>query len=323
MTQCDRAVRFETCYYASLCWYALGRLGFQAKGAPAIDKAQAARLSNLAEQFGFRAPVAGGPLFALVYQIPSYLNPDSTEAMGEILSVVTSLVCNRHAGGLLSRWPEQAARWLSWYTELALNRVLDSAHVDADRVCAALDEWTAYLRDLWPRYQGVFADRIASFPFSEYEEHCSLDRAFELWEGSFDTEYPYDKFVVVACPENLTLASSLGPGKVVIGTAAGWALVRHSTIHEIGVRFLAGRPLETHPTLAAALLEDSESVLRLIEAEVCHRKISLFPGLGEDLFMKGMVLESLAAWRATQELRGPFHDWFATLYVEARRDGVV
>jgi hypothetical protein len=316
-------VRFEKCLYASLCWHALRRLGFHSEDERATDAEPAARLSGLADHFGFCAPVAGGPLFAFIYQIPSYADPQTPEAMDRILEVAKRVVRRGDADELLSEWPEAGSRWLRWYTRVALSETLDSLQAEAGRVDAALDEWAAYLRSLWADYARTLARKLTDYPFLEHATKCTSDNAFEAWEGAFSLDYPGRSFVVVPCPENPTLATSLGPDRIVIGAAVGSELVRHSVVHEIGVRLLAGERLTASPRLRGALRADPEGVLRLIEAEVCFRKPSLFPDLGEDLFLKGMALEPLVFWRGRQEPRGPFPEWLATLYFEAKRAGLI
>lgn len=246
------SIHLSSSYYASLCWYGLKKLGFTG-GEPDPGFVEwSRRLSELGGDFAFAAPLAGGPVFNFVYQIPGYLDPAEAAELGDIVR--------------------------------------------------ALEE---------------------GLPLRGHEERCRRLDPVEAWEKELGLPYPYDRFELVICPESRTVASSLGPEKVVFGAAHAWPLMRNAVVHEIGVRMISFEHLSNHPATRPLMERDYLGVLKLIETEICFRKPRLLPDLTDDPFIRSMRLEKLVEWRTGKRPGADLAASLAEWHTEAKALGLI
>jgi hypothetical protein len=316
-------ISLETGYYASLCWFGLKQLGLLSQEANPAYAHWAKEFSKVGSSFGFRAPLSGGPLFRLLYQMPGDINPATPEEMRTVLQACQQIICDGSLAAFTSRWPAQTRHWPAWYHAIARQQILqDFSSLEAG-VSRLLEAWADFLEELWPDYQVDYAARLQNYPFSEYQQRCARWDLFTAWREELGVEYPYTDFTLVICPENPSLASSLGPQKVVIGSRYGWDAVRHTIIHEVGVRYASLGALAAYLPTARLLQEDYFGLLKVIEAEICYRKPRLMPELTGDVFAKGMNLEALIAWRSTLGDASPIllPETIFRLYQAAREGG--
>lgn len=316
-------IRLQKSYYVSLCWYGLRLLGFAGEDADPAYAAWARRLSRLGDAFGFHAPLAGGPLFAFVYQIPGYLDPRDPPELLEVMELGKSFLRTGDVQPLLDRWPGRTHYWDRWYHAIEREDILHTFAGQADAACHAIDGWVEYMQALWPDYRELYLRATEAYPFAEYEQRCRDLEAFRKWQAELGLAYPFSDFVLVICPESPTQASSLGPEKVVFGAQHPWQQMQNAVVHEIGVRYLAPHLFAEHPAASAVLRADQLGLLRLLETEVCYRKPRLLPALQEDAFIDGMGLQALVEWRARQKVKGDLVMAIAGLYAKARKEGLL
>jgi hypothetical protein len=317
LSQKSLVVRLDVSYYASLCWYGLQQLGFAHSPLNPQYASWAEKMEDLGATFDFRPPIAGGPLFTFVYQIPGYLNPADPAELGGILEAVKDFL---HSADLeaFTRWPDKTQHWDKWYHAVARQRMREQLAGQEASACQLLDLWFEFMAQLWPLYREIYTCKLRGYPFDACEERANRVKAFEEWQHEYHLDYPYTVFDLVICPENPTYASSLGPEKVVFSAMHGWGDLRHALVHELGVRFPGLHRLAENPEVRLLMEEDELGVLKLLEAEVCVRKRRLLPDLDEDVFERSMRLERLVAWRAAQKVNGNFLADFASLYRDAR-----
>jgi hypothetical protein len=287
-------------YYASLCWYGLKASGLIGQEADPAYRAWMEKFSHIGADFGFRAPLAGGPLFRLLYQIPGDINPATPDELHAVMQACGQLI---HEGSLerfLSGWPEETHSWPSWYHPIFLQQIKDELGNNIDAVSELLEAWADFLTGLWDSYQSEYNAKLQGYPFDEYQLRCTELDIFTAWERVLRVEYPFQTFGLVICPESPTLASSLGPERVVIGSHHGWEAVRHTAYHEMGVRFVPLSALAAYQPTAQLILDDYLGLLKIIEAEICYRKRKLLPELTSDSFAKRMNLLGIIEWRSRQ-----------------------
>lgn len=315
-------IRLQKSYYVSLCWYGLKQLGFvQGTTSPGYED-WAKKLSNLGGTFGFHVPMASGPLFSFVYQIPGYLNPKDPSEMRDIMQAGKESL-RTDSKDFLNKWPEKTRHWNKWYHSVAREEVRRNFAGQENAACKTLDVWTEYMEFLWPQYSEIYIENLKEYPFEEYEKRCNRLDAFESWRKEFTLEYPYTDFYLVICPENRTVASSLGPEKIVFGAMHSWDTMRHSVVHEIGGRFLGLHLLAENPVTSTIMRKDLLGLLKLLETEVCYRKPRVLPNLKEDGFIKGMNLQALVELRANQKIDRNLVEFFAVLYDKAKQEGLL
>ena len=316
----DVSVRHH--YYPSLCYWGLNQAGFNRDGFVRYEE-WARELSALGDAFAFAPPSAGGPMFSLLYQIPSYLDPQDPSELPKITEGLKHFIRTGKMEFFLHQWPEGTRHWEQWFTEPCVEYILRGMGEDREGACALTERFFEYMDFLWPQYASRFA---RSTEDSALDDRLGrLDpRIAECWEDLLGVGYPYDAFSLIICPESPTAASSLGPEKVVFGQDHSLDMMEHAFVHEVGVRTIGLHRLAEHPATAELMMDDYVAMLKLIEAEVCYHKPHVLPGLERDLFLEGMGLGSLVEDRAqmTESRRQlDLPEFFALWFKDARHRG--
>lgn len=310
-------------YYASLCFYCLAQLGFTgAEPDPALAE-WSVELSGLGAAFSFRAPLAGGPLFTLLYQIPAYLDIQTPEELRGVVDGLHTFVRTGSLDSLMEHNADRTAFWDEWYVTAWTEQILSPLRGMEEQACRAINRFSDLLSLLWDQYKSLYLQKLATYPFVERQSLLRAQKPFRLWADELGWDYPYRDFEFVICPESRSSASSLGPEKIVFGARHDEHLMVNSLIHEVGVRFFSMGRLARHTQLGPQLRQDYEGIIKLVETEVCFRKPRLMPGLTDDPFIRGMKLGDLIAWRSRQreglDLLGDLADWYAM----ARAEGLL
>jgi hypothetical protein len=68
---------------------------------------------------------------------------------------------------------------------------------------------------------------------------------------------------------------------------------------------------------------DYAGMIKLIETEVCVRKLNILPQIGNDGFVTGQGLQSLVNWRVKIEPDSTFEDSLPALYLQAKEAGLL
>lgn len=312
-------VSVESSYYPSLCYYMLGKLGFLGQRPDSEFERWSQRLSSVGSSFAFCAPFAGGPLFTLIYQIPGYLNPKTPHDLVQIASDLKEAVIAHDITPVVNR-----ATYLDgWYTTAWVSNLFSTLSGQEHLACEVIDTFTPLALEQWQVYAPLFHERLAKFPWSEAQALAGKYDYFGKWQEILQTEYPYSRFCLIVCPESRTLASSLGPEKVVYGSCHSIDHMQNTLFHEIGVRFANLGALASDHKTSQIMKDDYGGMIKIIEAEICHLKPALMPGLVTDLFIRGMKLDELVAWRRSQPEIFPLPDRLTSLYTEAKRQGLI
>ncbi len=324
-------VRVTRNYYVSLCWYGFGQLGYGGKKANPEYAGFGRKLTTSVGDLGFRQPMIRGPIFQLIFQLPGYFDPRSQEEMADLFAAVRRFIRSGSLDEFRPKWPAQARALEEWFPDGAKSYFQNTFGGREEVVNQALDTWALYMRILWPRYKSVYEAKLADYPFEAYESQCNRLGAFEAWQRELGVEYPYADLVLVVCPENPTMATSIGPDKIVFGAMHSLEDLKNSAVHEVGVRLPSLSLLFQHPATSAAMITDYDGMLRLVQTEICYRTPRILPGLSTDNFVTGMRIEKLMAWRSGQEQSGGLPDaasagpaeLLSELYARAKKDGVI
>ncbi|QVK17473.1 hypothetical protein KHQ81_11520 [Mycoplasmatota bacterium] len=301
-------------YYASLCYYGLKQLGFIGGKVNEKYQHEAEKLEKFGTEFAFCAPAAGGPIFTLVYQIPSYLNPNSVDKLIKIQEAINHFVCSQSIEVFKNSWPSETKYWDDWYNSSWMTYLFKSISRNPKKVIKVVDYFFKFINKLWPIYQDIYRSKIINYDLLSWENDCKQVQVFKKWNEELGINYPYDEFNLIICPENPTTASSLGPQQIVFGDKYKWSMMKNTLVHEVGVRYLGLKTLSEHPLTSNIMKNDYFSMIKLIETEVCYRKPRLIPNLLEDPFVKGMQLENLLIWRRTQKEYKSLIESFAHWY---------
>lgn len=263
----------------------------------------------LGREFKCRPPLAGGPLFTLLFQIPAYFEGDSLEDVLEAYSLAERCVASRSfnplrraLGPALDEWFPQEVEEL-FFKELG---AFDEAKLAAaiNLLKGALAEaYDAFKREEWSGMAG----RIQRVKSALETALRGVD-VIELWEELLSVDFPFAQFAVLLC-EPCGTVSSLLAEKVVVPSKASLENLLNAIVHEAGVHFFTPRRLLRHPDLRERYLSDKLGTLRAVEALVCHLKAEILSSVGvrleQDPFIVGMNLqrEVEVARRAFRETR--------------------
>ncbi len=311
-------VNIKKSYYASLCFYGLKQLGLiGGKTNPKYEQ-NTKKLETLGKEFAFCPPSAGGPIFTLVYQIPSYLDPTSVSELEKINHVLIQFIKNESIHSFQDIYPKKTIYWDKWYTKSWLNYLFKNIRKNKEKVIDIVNYFHEFLIKLWPHYLHEYHQLLNHYNMKDYESKCRTLNVFSKWEQVLNMKYPYDEFNLIICPESYTTASSLGPQKIVFGSCHSWDVMKNALIHEVGVRFMNLHLLSTHPDTSDIMEKDYFGIIKLIETEVCFQKSKLLPGLEADPFISGMKLEELIDYRMTQKNYDTVPSLFKKMYKEAK-----
>ena len=315
MTEGSRGhVRTATSYYASLCWFGLRELGFTGSTPNPQLEDWRRRIESLGAAFDFRPPVAGGPMFGLLYQIPAYLAPSDAEALDDIQACIHTALRTQSMACFHESWPTKTANWGSWYK-------IDIG--DASQAADLAGTFFDFIRTLWDEYRPAYTHQLGGFPFKVEQDHLNAIAIFDRWEKSLGVSYPYDEFRMIICPETPAYASSVGPDAIVFGLKTGREEIVPSAIHEVGVRYSNLGYLTQYKPTADIIASDYTGLLKIIEAETCYQKMRVFPEIETDQFLSPSW-EAIVAWREHQTVTfDNYYDHLARMYKQGVKDGLL
>ncbi len=316
-------INLKKSFYPSLCYHGLKKLGFTGENPEKDCLERSKNLSDMGDDFSFSAPVAGGPLFTFVYQIPGYLEPDDVEGYGEVMENVKDMILEKSIESFVQNRSYETDHWEKWYNECLMNYIFQDIEGKEESVNRVIDEFTEFLLDIWDDYKRIYENKFQNYPFDELQANIDDLEVEEIWNNEFEHGYPYDRFDLIVCPESRTTASSLGPEKVVFSADYPWEIMKNSVIHEIGVRYFDLSKLCKDDRTHDHMYDDYVGILRLIETEVCYRKKKIMPNLRKDSFVKGMELEELVDWRSKREFKDDMIDAMSEFYGNAKENDLI
>ncbi|MFP4456766.1 MAG: hypothetical protein ACLFPS_03835 [Clostridia bacterium] len=314
---------FNKNIYPSSAYYVLKQLGL----IPGQEDPKFLELGNqisaLGKSFSLQSSLAGGPLFRLIYQIPSYLEITPIE-FDKYFQSTSNFVKFKDLDIFLDRWPNKTKFFKQWYTSGWINLLSKSIDHDPSRALAIIETFLLILHDSWSKYENIYQDKLFALILKKenLEKEYNSYNIFDRWEKSFNNKYPYDNLEVIICPESNSIASSLGPEKLVIGSSRMDSCL-NSLIHEIGLRMLNLNYFANNSYTRAIMKEDYHGFLVLMEAEICYRKKELFPEIKEDMFMNVMNMEAIVKWRTNKDVDAELAKSFAVWYNELKDLGML
>lgn len=316
-------IKLEKNYYSSLCWYGFKQLGLADTPANPEYQTWADQLSPLLANLNLPSPMLGGPLYKFIYQFPVYLNPNDPEKLQKIFTVTKEFIRSGSMQGFVDNWPKLTHYWDTWYCPISIALLKESFSAHEETVFQVMDVWAEFMKLLWPEYLEIYEEKINQYPIEEYQERCDQLTVFKDWDEQFSANYPYNEFHVIICPESPTMAGRIGPEKIVVGAKYGWDILINAITHEIGVRYPALNRLAEAPNTRDLFKTDYSGVVKLIETEICVRKLAMLPDLKNDGYVTAMGLQNLVNWRVAIELDSTFEASLPALYAKATEDGLL
>lgn len=254
-------------------------------------------LKTFMSNFGHRPPMAGGPLFLFLYQIPSYF---PAETLDEILGNIDMIIEGLEGGWIdyqgldqdtikaLEVWiPPQIVEYSSdlespmfeQITEI-LNRLKDIATYS----------YESFYGEHWRKIKPLLLERAM-----EIQERFEGLPVFEAWSEALDLTFPYKEFVFYLC-EARRGGTSLLAEKFVLSYDVALERAMDTIIHEVGIHFII-RPGEylTKGLTVEDFIRHQEEIGRMEEAVTCYFKPHVYESLGvtlrEDYHLPLMKIE--------------------------------
>ncbi len=242
-------------------------------------------LRGFAHHFSGRPPVAGGPLFLFLYQIPSYF---PAENLDEILGNIDMII-----GGLGGGWAdyegldEDTVRALEvWIPPQLIEYPGEEEGPMLKQVRGALNRlkgvithsYHGYYEEHWRELRPLLFQRAV-----EIQKEFDGLPVFDVWSEVLALNFPYKEFVVYLCEARRGGTSLLAEK---IAQPYDVALEREvdTIIHEIGIHFIIrpGEYLERGLTVED-FIRHQEEIGRMEEAATCYFKPRVYEGLGLEL----------------------------------------
>lgn len=315
-------IKVQSSLYPSCCYYGLKQTGLLPGEISPKFLDIGKEFSSLGQSFSFQAPMAGGPIFSFVYQMPGYLDATKAE-LPLVFDAVKYFIEHGSIEMFQSNWPLKTRYWDLWYTEPWVQYLHNGVKNNSTRALELINKFLLFLQDIWSDYQTIHHDKLKNYDFAKYEQICNSINVFDKWEVELQQCYPYSNFSIIICPESNTSASSLGPEKIIFSSHRTIEQMINSLVHEIGVRMINLHTLATHQATKDIMLNDYHRILMLIETEVCFRKPHILTELTDDLFIDGMKLSELVAWRAGKQMKNSVAESFAEWYEEVKIAGLL
>lgn len=273
---------------------------------------QTAGVLAAGSQVGFAAPMAGGPLFTFIYQIPARAGVESAAGVKAVFEASERALGARTLGPLMESYPAAASDWGRFYPGPWLDFVFSGDPAPKIRLLLSIssllqalagdhfDEW-------WPGWRRELSSRAAGI-----QSVAGPLRLVHRWEQHLGVPCPSGGLRVLLSRPDRTSASSVGGEAIVAGEGLSDEQVVRSVLHEIGVRmFDPPRAVEIATGRRTGGEAGSEAggrefgikeygwLLRCVEAAACAEKQAVaaaagleLPG-GVDPFVRAMGLTGL------------------------------
>lgn len=262
-----------------------------------IDPRDMAFLKSLTTDFLAKPPLAGGPLFTFLFQIPSYFPAMDFKDVSVVFRAMRRSISEGSLDYLERGLHIEESTLDEWIPRSLQSFFFAQLHSNLDRILSAVDHFTRimqasyerFYKDYWP-VTGEMLQKKA-LEIQKGLEHSNL---LETWENVLGKTFPYPNFVVYLC-EPCNSVSSLMAEKIVIPSHYELEKALLAIVHEAGVHFISPSDWVRDPNALAHFMRNRESLMRMQEAAICHLKSEVIERLGVevegDLFLSGMGLE--------------------------------
>jgi hypothetical protein len=296
------------------CSGVAGRKDYGKKYHQTIRSEEKLKIKRFMKDFECKPPLAGGPFFTILFQIPSYLEAANVIEISKLFHSLKRCLQSGSFDVLKETFSKEMMFLDIWLPPSLQASLFDRFKSQPTDVKSVIDQFTDILNAVYERfyksYWSITRGKILKKALT-IERGLSNFRLLDRWEGILGKDFPYPEFKVYLC-EPCSSISSLMAEKIVIPAVLTFDQALQVIIHEAGVHFITPSEWLQNPKTSRAFKKDMEGLIRVEEAAICYLKPYIFRKIGmemrEDVFLKGMKLEKeLAAfsdvWRK-QKVRG-------------------
>lgn len=253
-------------------------------------------LKKFMSHFGGRPPLAGGPLFLFLYQIPSYFPAENLE---QLLVNIDRIIEGLEGGWIDRGLDQETVRALEvWIPPQVVEYSRNLEGPMFRQMSGILDR----LKDIVTHsYEGFYRDHWRSIRPLLLERAMEIQKQFEdlpvyeAWSEALGLIFPYKEFVVYLCEARRGSTSILAE-KLVLPYEINLERAVDTIIHEIGIHFIIrpGEYLKKGLTVED-FIQRQEEIGRMEEAATCYFKPQVHERLGlilkEDYHLPLMKIE--------------------------------
>jgi len=313
-----KRIIFKENLYPSSAFYVLKQLGLIPGAKKPKFKELGSQMSSLGKSFNFKASLYGGPLYNLMFHIPSYLEITPIE-FDKYFKTIIEFVKTKNINVFIEKWPNKTKYFKDWFNIGWINYLSDSIDHDPSRALALVETFLLILHDLWGEYGEIYKEKFSALnlSISVLEEKYNALSIFEKWEDSFKHNYPYDYFEIIISPESDYRFSRIGPEKIIVkSNNYGYF---DEAVHEIGIRTIDINYLANNKFTKSLIEEDYENFIKLTEAEIIYREKILFPKIDNEHIVLKKDLENILKFRESQVVDLDIAKSFASWYKELKK----
>lgn len=263
------------------CSGLLGNVEYRKRFSWTVRKEDVSFLKNLEPHFRHRPPVAGGPLFTFLYQIPGYFPAENLEEILKTFDRILYGLANK-SNIFRETDPPPAAKIEAWMPAeitaaptVSFEPLLTELRSALRRLTEILSyTYRNFYMEYWERRKPVLLERA-----KEVQGTLKSYNIFEAWSKVLGVRFPYDEFVAYVDEARLG-GTSLMAEKITIPFSTTLERASDIIIHEVGIHFISPRDYLRKGILPMTFLEKQEALSRMEEAAICYLKPKVYGRLG-------------------------------------------
>jgi len=151
-------------FYPSYCYYLLKQTGLLPTNKEQTLLNEGRKLSEIGSEFSFNGPVAGGPIFTFIYQIPSYLDIDKTE-IHDVFEALISFIESKKLSFFMNKWPQKTHYWDLWYTKPWKEYLLNDVTDNSKKALKVIEYFFKLVDKNWDLYKPIYNEKISEYDF--------------------------------------------------------------------------------------------------------------------------------------------------------------
>lgn len=210
-------------------------------------------LKSLIKDFACKPPLTCGPLFTILFQIPSYFE--------KIVQLFNYLKRSLQLGSfsvLKRAFPKEMAFFDMWFPISTKATFLLQFRFRLLEVINLIDCFTNILNAVYERfYRSYWSNAKGKIlrKASTMEQRLNDFRLIDMWKNILGKDFPYHEFKVYLY-EPCNSISSLMAEKIIVPTGLTFDQALHAIIHEVGVHFITPYEWLQNPKTSKIYKED-------------------------------------------------------------------
>lgn len=274
-----------------------GRKDYGRKFKFTINAEEMAFMKSFDKDFVAKPPLAGGPLFTILFQVPSYFPANSFEEISEVFKSLRRSLEETSLNPFKKSFPCEASPLDKWIPPVLQSVFFTRFQPRYEELMNVIDQFIRILRACYERFYKdcwLVARKAMQKKALKIQKRVESLDLLEAWREVIGKAFPYPSFAVYLCEPGNTVSSTMAE-KIVIPNQHSVNQAIQAIVHEVGVHFITLSDWIQNPKTSRILMKDREGLIRVQEAAICHLKSKVLKRmhveLGEDRFLLGMRLE--------------------------------